>query len=65
MIPLVCLFKNEHGINQQHKLKSNIIYDRTFKLFVACTSWRIPEHRSNRAFDSHPARIFEPFQGTN
>ena len=30
-----------------------------FKLFVAGTSWRIPEHRSNRIFDCHPTRIFE------
>ena len=31
MIPLVCLFKNAHGINQQHKLKQKYISDRFFE----------------------------------
>ena len=31
MIPLVCLFKNAHGINQQHKLKQKYIFDRFFE----------------------------------
>ena len=30
MIPLVCLFTNVHGINQQYKLKPKIIFDRSF-----------------------------------
>ena len=33
-------------------------------VFVLSTSWRIPEHRSNRIFDRHLTRIFESFRGT-
>ena len=35
-----------------------------FKLFVACTSWKIPEHRWSCIFDCHPTQIFESFQCT-
>ena len=30
MIPSVCLFRNVHGINQHHKLKPKITFDRSF-----------------------------------
>ena len=33
MIPSVFLFKNAHGINQQHKLKPRIIFDRSFLIY--------------------------------
>ena len=42
MIPSVCLFTNVYRINQEHKLKPKIILEDLFKLFIACTSWRIP-----------------------
>ena len=29
------------------------------KLFVACSSWRILQHRLNRIFDCYLTRIFE------
>ena len=32
MIPSVYLFPNIYGINQQHKLKSKIIFDRSFEV---------------------------------
>ena len=36
-----------------------------FKLFVACSSWRILKHRLNHIFHCHLLRIFESFQGTS
>ena len=36
-----------------------------FKLFVACSSWRILKHRLNHIFDCHLLRIFESFQNTS
>ena len=60
MIPSACLYKNAHEITSIQTL----YFIDLFKLFVASTSWRIPEHRSNRIFDYHPTRIFESFQGT-
>ena len=35
-----------------------------FKLFVACSSWRILKHRLNHIFYCHLLRIFESFQDT-
>ena len=36
-----------------------------FKLFVACSSWRILKHRLNHIFYCHLLRIFESFQETS
>ena len=36
-----------------------------FKLFVACSSWRILKHRLNHIFHCHLLRIFESFQHTS
>ena len=35
-----------------------------FKLFVACSSWRILKHRLSHISDCHLLRIFESFQDT-
>ena len=35
-----------------------------FKLFVACSSWRILKHRLNHIFHYHLLRMFESFQDT-
>ena len=50
MIPSVYLFTSVRGINQQHNIKK-LYFTDLFKLIVACTSWRIPEHRCNCIFD--------------
>ena len=36
-----------------------------FKLFVACSSWRILKHRLNHFFHCHLLRIFESFHDTS
>ena len=59
------LFFNVFSEKDLHvNASERIVFDRSFSLFVACTSWRIPEDRSNRIFDCHPTRIFESFQGS-
>ena len=62
MILEVCLFTNVHEINQQYKQKPITCLTGLFKLFVACSSWRILKHRLNHIFDCHLPRIFESFQ---
>ena len=64
--------KNESVYLKMHmELTSNINWNQElylvdlFKLLVACRSWKIPEHLSNRVFDRHPTRIFESFQDTS
>ena len=65
MILEVCLFKNVHEIKQQYKQKLITCLKGLFKLFVACSSWRILKHRLNHIFHCHLLRIFESFQGTS
>ena len=61
----VCLFTNVHEINQQYKQKPITCLTGLFKLFVACSSWRILKHRLNHFFHCHLLRIFESFHDTS
>ena len=65
MILEVCLFTNVHEINQQYKQKPITCLTGLFKLFVACSSWRILKHRLNHFFHCHLLRIFESFHDTS
>ena len=65
MILEVCLFKNVHEIKQQYKQKLITCLKGLFKLFVACSSWRILKHRLNHIFHCHLLRIFESFEHTS
>ena len=65
MILEVCLFKNVHEIKQQYRQKLITCLKGLFKLFVACSSWRILKHRLNHIFHCHLLRIFESFQDTS
>ena len=66
MIPSssVCLLTNVHGINQQYKLGQKLYLIDLFKLFVACTSWKILTHHWNHIFDCHLTGIWESSQDT-
>ena len=65
MIFEICLFTNVHEINQQYKQKPITCLTGLFKLFVACSSWRILKHRLNHFFHCHLLRIFESFHDTS
>ena len=65
MILEVCLFTNVHEINQQYKQKPITCLTGLFKLFVACSSWRILKHRLKHFFHCHLLRIFESFHDTS
>ena len=65
MILEVCLFTNVHEINQQYKQKPTTCLTDLFKLFVACSSWRILKHRPNHFFHCHLLRIFESFHDSS
>ena len=65
MILEVCLFTNVHETNQQYKQKLITCLTGLFKLFVACSSWRILKHRLNHFFHCHLLRIFESFHDTS
>ena len=61
MILEVCLFTNVHEINQQYKQTPITCLTGLFKLFVACSSWRILKYGLNPIFRCHQLRIFESF----
>ena len=65
MIIEVCLFTNVYEINQQYKQSQKSCFTGLFKLFVACSSWKILKHRLNHIFDCHLLRLFESFQYTS
>ena len=57
MILEVCLFTNVHEINQQYKQKPITCLTGLFKLFVACSSWRILKHRLNHILFEGTSKI--------
>ena len=65
---IICLKSASLGIYM--KSTSNINKNQKwcltglFKLFVACSGWRILKHCLNHIFHCHLLRIFESFQGT-